>query len=217
MGIIYKITNNINGKVYIGQTVTTLNKRWREHCCQARQGDKSYYLYNAMRKYGIENFSIEKIEDCANSDLNIREKYWIKYYDSFGSNGYNLTIGGDGVYIEKHQQIIELWKRGLGIKEISNKVGYDRNTIARILSASNEYSVKESNRRAHLGTGKTLSKAVLQLDKKTEQIIAEYPSLAEAERITGINHSNISIVCNKKPGHNSAGGFKWKWKEENYV
>ena len=43
-----------------------------------------------------------KIEDCANSDLNIREKYWIKYYDSFGNNGYNLTIGGDGAYTEKH-------------------------------------------------------------------------------------------------------------------
>ena len=170
-----------------------------------------------MRKYGIENFSIEKIEDCANSDLNNREKYWIKYYDSFGENGYNLTVGGDGIHTEKHLKIIELWKEGMGIKEISEKVEYDRNTITRILSANEEYSIKESNRRAHLGTGKALSKAVLQLDKKTEQVVAEYSSLAEAERITGINHSNISIVCNRKPGHISAGGYKWKWKEENYV
>jgi hypothetical protein len=52
------------------------------------------------------------------------------------------------------------------IKEISEKMEYDRTTIARILSANEEYSIKESNRRAHLGTGKSLSKAVLQLDKK---------------------------------------------------
>ena len=105
----------------------------------------------------------------------------------------------------------------MGIKEISEKVEYDRNTVTRILSANEEYSIKESNRRAHLGTGKALSKAVLQLDKKTEQVVAEYSSLAEAERISGINHSNFSIVCYWKPGHISAGGYKWKWKEENYV
>jgi predicted GIY-YIG superfamily endonuclease len=45
MGLIYKITNQINGKIYIGQTISTLSKRWREHCFDANNGAKTYYLY----------------------------------------------------------------------------------------------------------------------------------------------------------------------------
>jgi hypothetical protein len=51
------------------------------------------------------------------------------------------------------------------------------------------------------------------LNKNTNEVVAEYESLAKAERATGVNHANISMVCNKKPGHHTAGGFKWKWKE----
>ena len=104
----------------------------------------------------------------------------------------NMVFLGSAGSLDKDIKIGDIVK--IQIKEISNKVGYDRNTIARILSASNEYSVKESNRRAHLGTGKTLSKAVLQLDKKTEQIIAEYyyPEFAEqsvSDVIASINRT----------------------------
>lgn len=76
MGYIYKITNNINGKVYIGQTIKTVEKRFRQHI---NNSNKPYFsqiiLYKAMNKYGIENFSVEKIEEIDNSLLNEREKY----------------------------------------------------------------------------------------------------------------------------------------------
>lgn len=92
MGYIYKITNNINGNVYIGQTTGTIEKRFNEHKRDAIKGCQ-YALHRAMRKYGIDNFSIEEIEECLAEELNDREIYWISFYDSY-YQGYNMTIGG---------------------------------------------------------------------------------------------------------------------------
>ena len=61
MAYIYKITNNINGKVYIGETTRTVQIRWNQHKTRARNTQFTEYLYNAMRKYGIENFSAEEV------------------------------------------------------------------------------------------------------------------------------------------------------------
>lgn len=94
MGYIYKITCSQSDKVYIGQTTNTIENRFKEHWKQARNGTVSH-LYNAMRKYGVKNFSIEEIEKCNNEQLNEKEIYWINYFDSYNS-GYNMTIGGDG-------------------------------------------------------------------------------------------------------------------------
>lgn len=89
---IYKITNKINGKVYIGQTIKSIEERWKQHCsknslCKA--------LQSALIKYGMDNFSIECVEECYSIDqLNIREIFWINFYNSF-YEGYNLTSGGN--------------------------------------------------------------------------------------------------------------------------
>ena len=91
---IYKITNKINHKCYIGQSVN-INKRWNAHINQFNNIDVyNYPLYRAFRKYGLENFSFEVIETCPRDKLNEREKYWIQYYDSC-CNGYNQNLGGD--------------------------------------------------------------------------------------------------------------------------
>lgn len=89
-GIIYKYTNKINNKSYIGQTVQTREQRFRNGV-----GYKNCPKFlNAIKKYGIENFEYEILEqNIAKEDLDEREKYWIKYYDTF-SNGYNCTSGG---------------------------------------------------------------------------------------------------------------------------
>lgn len=91
-GIIYKITNSINDKVYIGQTRMSLPARWSKHKQIAQKSNKG--LYGAMQKYGIENFKIEEIIRCEIEKLNELEVFYIKKYNSF-YNGYNLTIGGD--------------------------------------------------------------------------------------------------------------------------
>ena len=85
---IYKITNLINNKCYIGQSIN-IQRRWREH--RARRGSSP--LYKDMKIYGVENFSFEVIEECHINELNTKEIYWIKYYNSF-YNGYNRTPGG---------------------------------------------------------------------------------------------------------------------------
>jgi group I intron endonuclease len=89
---IYKITNKINGKVYVGQTTWTVQKRWYCHCRKT-----GYYsvLNNAICKYGKENFNIETIEICSSLEqLNEREKYWINFYDCISPKGYNMETGG---------------------------------------------------------------------------------------------------------------------------
>lgn len=95
LGYIYKITNQVNGKVYIGKTIN-LDGRWYKHRYLAQRGSKRH-LYLSMRKYGLENFSFDVIEECNNDSLNDREKYWISVFDSTNpEHGYNKTIGGDG-------------------------------------------------------------------------------------------------------------------------
>lgn len=92
--LIYKITNKINGRVYIGQTIRTLKQRFTAHC--TRNGCRSY-IGKAIKAHGKDNFTIEEIDTASSlEELNKKEIYWIKYYNSTDlSVGYNLTYGGD--------------------------------------------------------------------------------------------------------------------------
>lgn len=97
MMYIYKITNTINNKVYIGQT-HDVAKRWYKHNYNAKSGRKGH-LYDAMRKYGLENFTIEVIEECFDDFVDDRERYWIAFYNSTDKQfGYNKTFGGQNAY-----------------------------------------------------------------------------------------------------------------------
>jgi len=92
-GIIYKCTNSINNKIYIGQTINILDQRIIGHIHNAKY--KPSYFHNALNKYGYNNFIWEVIDEAFSKDeLNLKEMKWIKYYNSFGENGYNLTSGG---------------------------------------------------------------------------------------------------------------------------
>lgn len=95
---IYKITNKINGHLYIGQSIDIEN-RWTRHKWSAfnEEATKNYPLYRAFRKYGLENFTFEIIELCDKEGLKEKEIYYIQMYDSF-VEGYNQTSGGDGCY-----------------------------------------------------------------------------------------------------------------------
>lgn len=97
MGFIYKITNSVNNKLYIGQTRRTINERWKEHLYDAFsiKNPCKFPLHCALRKYGKEAFSVEEIEQCDNDDLDTRERYWILYYHS-NEDGYNIDLGGKG-------------------------------------------------------------------------------------------------------------------------
>jgi group I intron endonuclease len=95
-GIIYKIVNLINGKLYAGQTIRALNDRWSDHKRDAKN-QVDYPLYSAIRKYGVENFIIEIIDFASSlEELDNKEKFWIKELNSLcqNGNGYNILDGG---------------------------------------------------------------------------------------------------------------------------
>jgi group I intron endonuclease len=93
MALVYKVTNNLNGKVYIGYTTRTLKQRWAEHSAPSRV---TTVLHKAIKKYGKENFSIEEVfvSSCIKTILD-KEKELISQYNSFNSGGYNATFGGE--------------------------------------------------------------------------------------------------------------------------
>ena len=93
--IVYSITNKLNGKKYVGQTTKTLEHRIRQHIVTAKRGKVKRKLYNAINKYGIENFDVHIECYCKDLDeLNDKESYFIEKYDCV-KNGYNYGYGGD--------------------------------------------------------------------------------------------------------------------------
>lgn len=135
MGKIYIITNSINNKKYIGQTKTSLEKRLYNHCKDAKRKDRENRpLYAAFNKYGIENFKITLLEEVSsNAYLNDREKFWIKELNTFGKNGYNSTLGGDGTLIYDHKKILELYNMGYSVPMVANKINCDPTTVLKVL------------------------------------------------------------------------------------
>lgn len=108
---IYKITNIVNGKVYIGKT-NNVEKRWSKHVRHSCDPKCKHHfiLHQAIAKYGVINFSHEIIETVNDERLSLdREVYWISFYKSnvsrYGSqHGYNLTDGGDGASGYRHSE-----------------------------------------------------------------------------------------------------------------
>ena len=201
---IYKITNKINQKIYIGKTETSIEKRFKQHCQDAfRERNEKRPLYAAMRKYGIENFKIECIEETDNPEE--REVYWIKYYHSF-HNGYNATLGGDGKHYLDHDLILQLIKERKTYKEIMQIVKCSEDSI-RNIAQKNGYTVQ-------MGT----AKRVTGVNIKTQQVIVHDSCAAAARWLVQNNYtysnprdisSRISQVC--RGIRKTAYGFKWEW------
>lgn len=143
---IYKITNLVNNKIYIGQTITGIAARWRGHL--NKSGCR--FLHNAICKYGKENFKIEVIEYCNKESLNDREVYWISYYKSNNRMyGYNILIGGNNgrkslykLSKSEIQEIINLEKQGITHIEIGKRFNINRKTVTFILKRELDYKNK---------------------------------------------------------------------------
>jgi group I intron endonuclease len=91
-GFVYKITNKLDGKVYIGQTWNTITCRFSQHCRDAR----GHYLHRAIRKYGQDSFSIVALVVFHTQKVaDYWEQYFISHYNSCDhTKGYNLRDGG---------------------------------------------------------------------------------------------------------------------------
>lgn len=166
MGHIYKITNTLNNKVYIGQTVKTVEKRFQQH---KNNSNKSYFsqivLYKAFNKYGIDNFICEEIEQVPNELLNDREKYWIEYYNSY-FEGYNSTLGGRAtqLYNWDVDDIVEKYQELKSARKVAQVLGCDHSTIDRILNENNVPRFTPSQQQ---------SKAVIFINKNGEEFLFE--------------------------------------------
>ena len=218
---IYKIQNLINGKIYIGQSIH-IKARFNAHKSEARNGN-TRPLYNAIRKYGVENFSFEVIEECSKEKLNEREIYWIKKYNSF-HNGYNLTLGGSEPYKVDIDLIYSLWDDGKSMKEIAEIANIGKTSVYNYLCDYKNYSVSESNRRGGILAYKTaiknnnhyhynnncddnLETKIIQYSLTGEHI-KDWYSQNQIERELGINSELIGRVLNGK--QKQAGGFQWR-------
>lgn len=122
---IYKITNIQNNKVYIGQTIRPLKKRFNRHINDALNNILDTHFARAIRKYGKENFKIEQIDTASTQEeLNKKEQYWIHYYDSI-NKGYNETDAlykcGGNTYKSKTKEEMEVIKEKIRQTKIGSK------------------------------------------------------------------------------------------------
>lgn len=211
MGYIYKITNTINGKIYIGQTRKRVQTRWTNHVtCAKNQKHKDYNVpfHNAIRKYGRDAFQVETIEECDNSLLNDREKYWIGELQSNDKGkGYNLTLGGYGQSRYADSELLSLWNNGLSFEEIRKQIGICRSILSerlKVLGVTDE----EIKTRGYLTVSKKTGREIHQytIDGK---YVTSYPSVSAASKAIG--YSNVSFATRKL--HYIAGGYRWSYEK----
>ena len=223
MGYIYKITNNINQKNYIGLTTKTVEQRWQEHIGAIQKHKENRPLYKAMSKYGIANFSISTIEEVDNELLSERERFWIEYYDSY-KNGYNATLGGDGRWTRKIEQysldgqLIQVFDT---ITQASNTMNISESVLRGVCNkkyktakkylfkyADDETLVEELVQNAKTNN---YYKTIVCQYSLSGQLINIWDSIDDAKKNTGI--SNISRGLNhSKP----TSGYIWRTLDKTF-
>lgn len=227
MGLIYIIKNNCNDKVYVGQTTTSMNQRWNHHITSAKNNlDSSMVIYNAMRKYGIENFYIELLENnIAGTDvLNEREKYWINYYNSLIPNGYNVREGGEDCGRREVYKIDlvtnDVITKYDSLNQAAEENDIDPSNLSKVCrgiecsckgfkwSYVDEYDKEKIKNK----NPKILNRAVYQIDNKTGEIIKKFNDIAEAVRLTNVNQPTLSMCLNGK--YRTANGYNWCYVDE---
>ena len=210
MAYIYQITNQINGKIYIGKTEFSIEKRWQEHCKDAfTQKKEKRPLYAAMRKYGIENFKIQIIEETEIPEE--RETFWIEHFGSF-KWGYNATKGGDGRKYIDYDLVVATYKELKNTIEVAKQLNISVDSVRKILKEKKieVLSSEEVNQNK-------LGKIINQYDLKGN-FIKSFPSAKSAAeslgKITTTSKgasSHISDACKGK--RKTAYGYIWKFFE----
>ena len=240
IGYIYKIINDVNDKVYIGQTITSLKKRFGDHCSDARNNKSKMLIHVAMRKHGIENFHIvevERVEADTREELleklNEKEIYYIEYFQSLKHlNGYNLTIGGNNYSkynrietwaYDKHTK--ELVCETDSINEMSRLFNYDATSIKDSCDGKTVPIIDYVFRYKGDAFDKYATEFHVWNERPVYQFtldgvfVAIYCSAVEAERITGISCAGIRNVLIKQ--NKSCMGFYWTYQDyfdfEDYI
>lgn len=221
MGIIYKVTNQENGKIYIGQTIQTLRERKTKHYYKTTQEEYTTHFINALRKYPKESFTWEIIEELeTQEELNEREKYWIHYYNSI-EEGYNTKDGGETVivtdkFLEKCGSrpfyAFDLKGNKLGEflnqREFAREHNMSKGDIYRMLHNQSYYSsgvicidkenfteerLQECVKNAQMKTTAFIARNI-----ETGEVFGPFTSKVECKKELGLKSNHISEVLTKK-------------------
>ena len=206
MGIVYKITNKVNKKSYIGITTRTVEIRWKEHI-----NDSKVYtnrpLYRAFNKYGLDSFILEVLEEVPDFLLHKKEIMCIKIFNTY-KNGYNATLGGDGCTLIDHYSIYRWYKNNKNktIRATAKHFDVDFNTVKTAL-----IMYKYTDDRCSITLGHDLLRIpVEQFDKKGNKLAvykdARQASLAVIGSDQGNSHIRQCCIGKRKTAY----GFVWK-------
>lgn len=239
--MVYKITNNINNKVYIGLTTKTLEERWKQHINAAyspRNNAYSNIFKKAIRKYGSQNFSLEILAHADTlDDLKRLECHYIDAYNSFAFNepsgGYNATLGGDLVKLQNCKAVTKL-------DIITGKIIAEYSSISEAISKEckgiNESCSNPNTPKSVKGYCYFYSQDLVNLtdEQIIEKVHSRYPKLLyqldtsgniiklwrgplEASRALNCSEGNIVLVCQGK--RRLAAGFQWCYYKDrqNYI
>ena len=169
-------------------------------------------INRARKKYGIDAFDFEILKECEDEELNKWETYYIKELNTKVPNGYNMTDGGDGrsgykfIYSEESKKKMSESHKG---KKLSQEQRKKMSESLKGRKFSEEHMRKISEAKKGVFNIKS-SKPVLQIDKQTNEILAEFSSTMEIQRQLGINNSHIASCCRGE--RKTCGGFKWQYK-----
>lgn len=215
MAYIYQIVNDINDKVYVGKTEFSIEKRFQQHCQDSKKRRcEKRPLYSAMRKYGIEHFRVELLEETDNPEE--REQYWIEQKNSYGKTGYNATKRGDGKRYLDYDLVISTYKEIKNIRKVAEQLNISSEQISNILH-KNGIEIKSSQ---EINIEKN-SKSV-KMFSLNYNFIKEFDSCMEAARYLIENNlsncklftarTHISEVCQGK--RITFAKFIWEFSDE---
>lgn len=233
-GSIYKITNQINNKIYIGQTIKDIQTRFKQHIYVAIKLYTNTKLYKAIRKHGADKFIINQIDSAlTREELDQKETYYINLYNSY-IDGYNSTLGGEDNPMN-HEYVREKQKKnvkGKGHKFQTGHVTWKGKTHSietkkkmsdkhkgKKFSVQSKKKMSETRKRLGLGQASGIDHhsniEIVQLDKSNYQLINYYPTISDAEK----EHSGKSVgaiyrVLNKDISTKTYKGFKWMRKTD---
>lgn len=215
MGYIYIITNTINNKQYVGQTSFSIEDRFKEHIKSSQKTEiNNRPLYKAMNKYGINNFIVELLEECEDSQLSSKEQYWINKLNTY-HNGYNATLGGEGTLLYDHDLIFQKLKNEEFSIDIQKELGCDPKIISKI-AKDNNIVLKHKNN--------ALNSVEVDCYDKNNNFIQHFVSMTEASKwLIEKGYSKVSIEQAKnirgkialaaKGKRKTAYGFIWKYTD----
>lgn len=216
-GIIYKATNLINGKCYVGQTVKKLKYRIKEHIRCSYRNTKRDYFHSSLKKHGSDIFEWDVLCEClSRDDLDEKEKYYIQKLNTLAPNGYNLTIGGSGksgfIPSEKTRKILSEKYIGKGNPFYGKKHSEKSKQIISYKGQGRIISKETLEKRSKSMLGKNKRTHSKEQNKNHSEIMKKYTNETIEKcielKLSGKTHKEISNLLNIP-----LGTVQWWWNK----